>query len=187
VHRVISAESWALCADPNVVDSRGEVAIALDVSPDRSTTTVAAAGWTTDGLPFVDVIESLRGEPDWALHRVVDLWAEHDVRAVVIDGISAANSLIDPLPRAGVTVTVTNASAMAKACGQLYDAVQARSMRHLDQPALNVALSVARKRRIGDGGFGWSRQDSESDITALVAATLALWGLTSSEITAKPR
>ena len=58
-------------------------------------------------------------------------------------------------------------------------------MRHLDQPTLNVALAVARKRRIGNGGFGWSRKDSESDITALVGATLALWGLTSSEVAIK--
>jgi hypothetical protein len=63
----------------------------------------------------------------------------------------------------------------------------ARTMRHLDQPPLNVALSVARKRRIGDGGFGWSRRDSESDIGPLVASTLALWGLTSSEVEPRPR
>lgn len=187
VHRVIGAEAWARCAEPNLADSHGEVALAVDVSPDRSTTTVTAAGWTADKTAFVDVIESRRGEPDWAVHRIVEMWTRHDVRAVVVDGISAANSLIDPLQRAGVAVTVTNATAMAKACGGLYDAVQARSMRHLDQPALNVALSVARKRRIGDGGFGWSRKDSESDITALVGATLALWGLTSSEVAPKPR
>ncbi len=187
VHRVISAESWSLCANPNLADSHREVALAVDISPDRSTATVTAAGWTPDELPFIDVIESRRGEPDWAIHRISDMWAKHDVRAVVVDGISAANSLIDPLQRAGAIVTVTNATHMAQACGQLYDAVQARSVRHLDQPALNVALSVARKRRIGDGGFGWSRKDSESDITPLVGATLALWGLTSSEVAAKPR
>jgi len=187
VHRVISATAWAACANPNVADSRGEVALAVDVSPDRSTTSITAAGWTTDSVPFVDVIESRRGEPDWAVHRISDMWTKHAVRAVVVDGISAANSLTDPLRRAGVAVTVTNAGQMATACGQIFDAVQARSMRHLDQPALNVALSVARKRRIGDGGFGWSRKDSESDITALVTATLALWGLTSSEVVPRQR
>lgn len=60
-------------------------------------------------------------------------------------------------------------------------------MRHLDQPALKVALNVARERRIVDGVFVWSRQDPESDITPLTGATLALWGLTSSEVAAKPR
>ncbi len=100
--------------DPNVIDSKGEISLAVYISPDWSTTTVTATGWTTDGLPFVDVIESRRGDPDRALHRVVDLWGGHDARAVAIDGISAASSLVDPLRRAGVTVTGTNASAMAK-------------------------------------------------------------------------
>ncbi len=46
---------------------------------------------------------------------------------------------------------------------------------------------MARERRIVDGVFVWSRQDPESDITPLTGATLALWGLTSSEVAAKPR
>jgi hypothetical protein len=46
---------------------------------------------------------------------------------------------------------------------------------------------LARKRQIGDSGFGWSRKDSESDITPVTAATLALWGLTSGEIAEKPK
>jgi len=61
------------------------------------------------------------------------------------------------------------------------------AVRHLDQPLLNSALAAARKRKIGDSGFGWSRKDSESDITPVCAATLALWGLTSGEVAEKPK
>jgi phage terminase large subunit-like protein len=185
--RVISADSWAACADSNLVDSGGEVAVAIDVSPARDTASIAAAGWTVGGLPFVDVVESRRGEPDWGIQRFVDICARHEVRAVVIDGMSAAASLIDPLGQRGVAVTRTTARQMAAACGGLFDAVMDGHVRHLDQPMLNVALSVARKRPIGDSGWGWSRKDSESDITAVTAATLALWGLTSSEVAEKPR
>lgn len=185
--RVISAESWAACADPNLADSGGEVSIAIDVSPDRSQATIAAAGWTADGVPFVDVVESRRGDPDWGVQRFVDLVERHQVRSVVIDGVSAANTLIDPLRQRGVTVTVTNAGQMAKACGQFFDAVMDGRFRHLDQPLLNTALSVARRRQIGDSGWGWSRKNSESDITAVTAATLALWGLTTSEVAEKPK
>lgn len=187
VQRVISADSWAVCADPNLVDAGGDVAVALDVSPDRSVATIAAAGWTADGLPFVDVVESRRGSAEWGVARFVELCSRHEVRAVVVDGMSAANSLIDPLRQAGITVTVTSASQMSKACGGLFDAVMDGKFRHLDQPILNSALSVARRRKIGDSGWGWSRKDSESDITAVTAATLALWGLTSSEVAEKPR
>lgn len=187
--RVISAEAWDACADSSLRNEGAEASIAVAVSPARDSTTIVAATWTAGEprLPFVDVAESRNGEPDWVIHRITEMWGKHDIRACVIDGMSAANTLIDPLRRAGVTVTVTTATQMTKACGGFYDAAVFRQMRHLNQTELNVAVSVARKRQIGDGGFGWSRKDSESDISPLVAATLALWGLTSSEVEPKPR
>lgn len=185
--RVISADSWSVCADANLKDAGGEVAIAFDVSPDRSTATIASAAWTAEGIPYVDVVESRRGEPDWGVQRFVDMCERHEVRAVVVDGASAAFSLVDPLRQAGLTVSVTTARQMAAAFGNFFDAVMDGRLRHLDQPLLNVALGAARKRKIGDSGFGWSRKDSESDITPVTAATLALWGLTSSEIAEKPK
>lgn len=185
--RVISADSWKVVADSNLVDRGDDVAIAFDVSPDRSTATIASAAWTTEGLPYVDVVESRRGEPDWGIQRFVDMCERHQVRAVVIDGASAAFSLVDPLRQRGLTVTVTSARQMAAAFGNFYDTVMDGGMRHLDQPLLNLALAAARKRKIGDSGFGWSRKDSESDITPVTAATLALWGLTSGEIAEKPK
>jgi phage terminase large subunit-like protein len=185
--RVIAAESWSVCAAANLKDAGGEVAMAFDVSPDRSTATIASASWTVDGFCYVDVVESRRGDPDWGVQRFVDMCERHDVRAVVIDGASAAFSLVDPLRQRGLTVTVTSARQMAAAFGVFYDSVMDAQMRHLDQPLLNLALAAARKRKIGDSGFGWSRKDSESDITPVVAATLALWGLTSSEVAEKPK
>jgi len=185
--RVISADSWKVVAASNLIDDGGEVSIAIDVSPDRSTATIASAAWTVDDIPYVDVIESRRGEPDWGVAKFVELVERHNVRAVVIDAASNANTLIDPLRQFGVTVTVTNARQMSVACGMFYDAVMEQTMRHLDQPLLNSALSAARKRPIGDGGWGWSRKNSESDITPVTASTLALWGLLSDEIEQKPR
>jgi phage terminase large subunit-like protein len=185
--RVISADSWKVVAASNLVDDGGEVSIAIDVSPDRSTATIASAAWTVDDIPYVDVIESRRGEPDWGVAKFVELVERHNVRAVVIDAASNANTLIDPLRQFGVTVTVTNARQMSVACGMFYDAVMEQTMRHLDQPLLNSALAAARKRPIGDGGWGWSRKNSESDITPVTASTLALWGLLSDEIEQKPK
>lgn len=186
-HRVISAAAWARCADPNLPKTTGAIALAVDVSPDRSVATIAAAGLTGAGVPFVDAGETRRGEPEWVIAKILDVCTKNTVRSVVIDGMSSANSLTDPLRRAGVTVTVTTARQMSVACAGLYDAVMAERLRHLDQPALNTALSVARRRAIGDGGWGWSRKTSDSDITPICAATLALWGLTSSEVAVPPR
>ena len=188
MHRVISQQSWTACADAGIVmDSQQPIALALDVSPDRTHTSLAVAGWTMDGAPFVDVIDSRGGEPEWSIARLVDLNTRHDPRAIVVDAVSAASSLIDALRQAGLTITVTSARDMAAACGQFYDSVVSGQLRHLEQPALNSALALARRRRIGDGGWAWSRKDSDSDITPVTTATLALFGLTSSGVADKPR
>jgi len=188
VHRVISPESWRVCAAPGLVANQdAEVCFAIDVAPDRNSASIGAASWTCEGLPYVDVVETRRGDPDWGVAKILGMCERHSVRAVVVDGASPASTLVDPLRQCGITVTVTTARHMVAACGGFFDAVMDGYLRHLDQPILNTALSVARKRSIGDTGWGWSRKDSESDITPLTTATLALWGLTSSEVAEQPR
>ena len=187
LQRVISADSWAVCAAPTVMDGGGVVAFAVDVSPDRSSASIGAASFTADGIPFVDVVESRRGDPDWGVEKIAGMCDRHDVRAVVIDAAGPAVSLVDPLRQRDITVTVTTSRQMAAACALFFDSVMDGGMRHLDQPLLNSALAVARKRNIGDTGWGWSRKDSASDITPLIVATLALWGLTSGEVVPVPR
>ncbi|NKU16101.1 hypothetical protein GS928_23885 [Rhodococcus hoagii] len=45
---------------------------------------------------------------------------------------------------------------------------------HIDQPTLNTAVADVRKRNIGSEGlWGWNRKNTESDITPMVAVTLA--------------
>ena len=56
-----------------------------------------------------------------------------------------------------------------------YDGILDGSVMHTDQPQVNVALSLARKRPLA-GGWAWNRKDAASDITPVVAETLALWG-----------
>ncbi|MCZ1070811.1 hypothetical protein [Rhodococcus sp. A5(2022)] len=183
VQRVISADSWRVVANAQILDSGGEVALAVDTSPDQNRTTISGAGWTADGLKYIDAAVRTRdGAPDWAVGEIVGMCERSTVRAVVIDGASPASSLIDKLRERGVTVTVTNARQMGHACAWLYSDVMDGKLQHLDQPALNAALAGAGKRTIGDGLWGWNRKTAESDITPLVSATLAAWGLTSTEI-----
>lgn len=180
--RVIPLDDWQACADPNMSDAGGEVTLAVDVSPARSAGSIAASGLTVDEMPWIDVIESRNGTPDWMLERIVNICTRQPVRAVLIDGKGPAASLIDPLKRRGVKVTITGAGNMAAAAAEFYDAVMAHRLVHLDQPPLNAAVAAARKRRIGDA-WAWNRKDVDSDITPLVSATLAHFGHSYSEVT----
>lgn len=176
---VIDGESWALVADPSSLAIES-LALAVDVSPDRSMASIGLAGMRADGRWHVELDEQRRGM-GWIVPWVVQRCQRNTIRAVVIDGMSPAASLIDELARAGVKVTTTSASNMAAACGTFYDAVMDARVAHTDQPQVNLALSVARKRIIGDA-WGWNRRNADSDITPLVAVTLALWGAQNSNV-----
>jgi hypothetical protein len=178
-HAVIDPSSWAEVADVSSV-ALDRLALAVDVSPDRSIASVSLAGQRADGMWHLELDEQRNGV-GWLVPWLVARCARNDIRAVVIDGMSPAASIIDDLRQHKIKVTTTSSRDMAAACGTLYDGVMEGWLRHTDQPQVNSALSVARKRPLQDA-WAWNRKNAASDITPLVACTLALWGAQSSTV-----
>lgn len=178
-NRVIDEKSWSLIADAASMATE-RLALAVDVSPDRSVGSVSLAGQRPDGLWHVELDEQRTGT-GWIAPWIIARCQRNNIRAVVIDGASPAASIIDELTKAKVKVTVIGAREMAAACGQFFDAAMQQAMRHTDQPQVNVALSVGSKRPLGDA-WAWNRKTATSDITPIVAATLALWGAQNSAV-----
>ncbi len=177
--QVIDADSWREAADEQSV-AVDRLALSVDVSPDRATASVAVAGQRDDGTWHVELDEQRHGV-GWLPAYLELRCARNDIRAVVIDGASPAASILDELRQRKVKVTTTGARDMAAACGTFYDGVMDGWLHHIDQPQLNSALSVARKRPLGDA-WAWNRKNAASDITPLVAVTLALWGAQNSKV-----
>lgn len=178
-HRVIDAESWATVADPASMAVE-RLALGIDVAPDRSVASVALAGERYDGLWHVELDEHRAGT-GWIVPWVKARCERNNIRAVVVDGVSPAASLLDDFARERIKVTVTGAADMANACGQFYDGVMDARLHHTDQPQVNVSLSAAGKRALGDR-WAWNRKSAASDITPVVAETLALWGAQSDQV-----
>lgn len=175
--RILPLEDWSACADPNISDDEEPVAIAVDIAPTRDSASIAASGMTTDAHVWVDIIENRRGTPEWIIPRLKAILEKQQARAVLIDVLSPAASLIDPLEAEGIKVSKTGSNIMAAATAQFYDAVMSHELRHLDQVSLNLAAAAARKRKLGDA-WAWNRSNPDADITPLVAATLAYTGRT---------
>lgn len=178
--QVIDDVSWMKVVDPASMAIE-RLTLAIDVAPDRSMASVSIAGQRADGLWHVELDEQKRSV-EWVSAWVKARAEQNRLHAVVVDEMTGLveerkgrNYLV------GTDVVVTLAAAegrdMAIACGQFFDGVMepVPKLRHTDQPQLNVALSVARKRNLA-GAWAWNRKDAESDITPIVSATLALWG-----------
>ena len=178
--QVIDDVSWGLVKDPASM-AIDRITLAIDVAPDRSVASVSLAGLRADGLWHVELDEQKRSV-EWVSAWVKARADRNRLHAVVVDEMTGLveerrgrNYLV------GTDVVVTLAAAegrdMAIACGQFFDGVMEPTpkLRHTDQPQLNIALSLARKRPLA-GAWAWNRKDAESDITPIVSATLALWG-----------
>lgn len=169
----ITLESWneLVDADSKIATS---VAFAFDVSPNRASGTIAAAGRRADGRAHVEVLQDDDGT-NWIVDELVRLNGEHENLGVFCDGVGPASSLIPELELRGVTVTTTTATELARACGLLFDEVAQRTLRHLGTKELSSAIRGAATRSLGDA-WAWARRKATVNITPLMAVTLALWG-----------
>lgn len=171
---VIDLDTWAALSDPDA-DPPTSPVFALDVSPDRSSAAVCAAGRRSDGLAQIAVVEHKSGT-GWIVDRLKGLTDEHRAE-VVVDPGGPAGSLIPDLERASIPIRLMRTRDVVQAFGMFVDACANDDLRHLGQPSLTTALSGARKRDLAGGGSAWSRQSVAVDISPLVASTNALWGV----------
>jgi hypothetical protein len=188
----ISPLDWDACADPDSAIVGGKV-WAVDLTPDGRKATIGVAGMRADGKPHGELIDSRHGT-EWIVPRLVELIAKHDTRriavgerdhpGVILDPAGPAGGLLQPLRAAGIDPVVMGARDVGQACAWLQSAVQSRSVAHLGQEQVSMALAGAISRTVGDGLWAWGRIKSDRaqvDISPLVVITGALWGLSVSE------
>lgn len=173
---LIPERTWEILADRQVAPG-SPMALAVDVSPDRESAAIVAAGPAGGGTWAVEVVDLRRGA-DWVPTRIAELAARWRPCAVAVASSGAAGSLIEPMRRelAGSDVEVHPLSVpeMARAYGVFHDAAnKSRTLRHPAQTELDAAVSLAWKRHIGaQTVIDWA---SPGDVTPAVAATEALW------------
>lgn len=192
---VISEQQWKAMEDP-ASGTDGEAAlvgrpcVAPDVSPRIGGTvpaSVSLASKRQDGKTHIELIKTFSGT-DGVIAALVKLHLT--TKAVIaIDPGSPAGSLLADLQAAlramdidpdAVIITMA-ARDVAQAFGMIYDAAtrpisEPRTVVHLGQDELTLAVGGADKRPVGDG-HAWDRRTAAVDITGLVGCTHALWGL----------
>lgn len=183
---------WARTADAG---SRrdGAVALAVDLSPRHDHASIGLVGVRADGLEHMQVTDSRPGTV-WVVPRMVELrdtlnplgWAMNNATFEALEAELEKNDFqrarrdIDPQWGQLAVLTAAELSAaaghMLAACrpsrnelGELVD-----GFRHQDQHELNVAVAAARVRQSADS-VAWSRKDSTSEISPVVAVTEARW------------
>jgi hypothetical protein len=190
----IKPEAWALCLDEES-EPEGSVALAVDISPDRSMSTIAVAGRRSDGLVHAELVEHRQGT-GWVVDRLIELAQTWSAVALVIDPAGPAGSLEKKLlekgfstekdlPAAARRLHMMGTREYAQACGALADDVANGEFRHIGQDELDTAVKGVRTRPLADA-WAWSRPKSGAPISPLVAVTLARHGHATYGVTEAP-
>lgn len=172
----------ALATDSPPMD--GRVAYGVKFSADGAHVSIAAAIRPQSGKRHVEVVanRSLSRGTQW----LADWLAAQagSAVAIVVDGKSGAQALADKLLAAGVpkrAVTLPGTGDAISAYAAFEVAVTEGTITHFDQPALNLAVRNAQKRKIGsNGGFGFQGYEG-TDVSPLEACCMALWGVMTSK------
>ncbi len=179
---LISAEAWSALTDKQSAPT-DPVAFGVYVNRMQTAAAVAVAGYRDDGKIHVGVVPAVTDGKAfflpgtaWIPGRVQELVDRWKPCATVIDEHSAAGALIEDVCALGVEVEKTNATKMANACQRFYAAVNEDEIRHHGDLTLQASVTAGKPRDLLDG-WAWDRKDKNSDITQLVAVTLALHGL----------
>ena len=173
----IPLTNWVKCADPKSQISGG-VVLTWEVSWRRDRAAICVAGLRADGKPHVELVE-YRDGTDWLPARLGEIANRQPVAAVVFDPGGPAGSMlsevVERLPRNLEPKALTTRD-FAHACGRIYDAAMAGTMRQLGDDRLLEMLRKSATRTLADA-WAWDRRHSTADISGLVGVTVALHGL----------
>lgn len=176
VARVIPLGAWRTVADVEApMPEAGRVSIGFDVAVDRSDASVCVAWRDELGVAHVEVADNRPGV-GWLPDRVVELVDRWRPRSLHYDAAGPAMDVADVLERRRVELVGLKAREYAAACSGLLDAIVADPplVRIRPHPTLDAAAAAAARRTLGDA-WAWSRRQSTVSISALTAATVAVW------------
>jgi len=170
--KVIAAETWALRVVPEGSLIVGDVAMAIAVSPEGRSASIAIAGRGTSGRPIVDVL-NFEASTFWLERRIAE---QRDVWMPKVIGYppGPSQALAPEIGRAAGVVPVQPLPPheYAAGCEAFRLGIVEDRLEHLNQGWLNSAVDGAAKKARG-AGWLWDPETSLVDIAPLQAATTA--------------
>ena len=156
-----------------------ELFFGIDMSADRTNTAIAFVAKREDGTWHGEV-EAYRTGFDWAIKLLGRNAARHPIKIALQGRGASITSHLDELHAIkGLEITTCEGRDVGAWTGRFFDAIcaddenGAQPLHHIPQPALDFAAQIAQTKSMGDGAWTWDRRASQSDISPLVALTMA--------------
>ena len=185
---VIPLDAWEACLDVESVPTSRFV-LGVEVGQDMETASVCLAGQRDDGRWHVELDESRKGAA-WIVGHVVHMTRMNPGLQVAGDVGGPLKTLLDEregmsngrkttryfFQGTDIELHAPRVTELGVSTAKLLSGVMTGQIVHIGQPQLTSAVAVAGKRPLGDTGMWvFSRKTAVADISAIQAATAALW------------
>jgi hypothetical protein len=162
--------TWPRLSTPDPMPAGLRVWFGVDATPNLSGAAITAAVKDADDVVHLEVIEHRPGV-DWLTTRLRDLSKGHRAAVSIARG-GPIGYLVPDLQQAGVRIDALSGEEFVAAGTRFRSLVAAGLIRHRDDPRLNDAVASAIARDTGDRS-AWRRRDTTTDISPLVAVSMA--------------
>lgn len=187
--RLISKDQWRARGVKAAPEGAKSFGVAFSLDGER--VALAGARKHDEGI-HVELIDGMTGGVDDGLDVLADWLAERwrDTALIVMSGRAGATVLHQKLRDRGVPERVLHVASLpdyTTSCSMLHEALNARTVTHLDethldpddrgQRQLDDSVAVCDKKARGTAGaWGWEATTPDGDETPLEAVSLAHWG-----------
>jgi hypothetical protein len=167
--RVIPYDVWEqVCSD---VKADGKLVFAIDCNPERTHSSIAVA----DVQGRCEIVAHDTGT-GWLAYQATVIAKRWGNASVAYDPAGPAGVFGDDLKKAGVKTVPVTGRDMGHACSFFFDGVIDKRLRIRRHAGLDAAVASARRRVSGDA-WVWARRETESDLSPLVAVSMAAWAV----------
>lgn len=169
---VVTQEQYEACGTDLEITP---IALAVELTADRETITVVAAGQTDSGPGAQVLMREPNCGPTLDAIAALAKSTERPITAVVVDPVSQAGSLIPELEELGVAVAECSTKELVKATGSTLDAIRNAALALRPSLELDAAVAKAEMRKRGDAELidRWAGGDP----TPFIGVVLARWGM----------
>lgn len=183
----ISRSEWDALQCAALPALEGKLYAGIKFGKDGKNVALSIAAKTEDGRVFVESVDCrpVRAGRAWLLAFL----RKAELAGVVVDGAGGQQLLADDMKDAHLKApTLPTVKQIVTANAAFEQAVFAKNVCHMGQPALTQAASNCEKRAIGSGGgFGYRSILEGADIALLDSAILAYWQCSNSKKQRKQR
>lgn len=180
--RAFKTKEWnELAVKEVVLPDKPSLCYAVKFSPDRAFVSLAVGVVMPGDKIHVELIDRrpLQAGISWITRWLLP--RRDKAQKIIIDGASGTQLLIEDLIRSDrrmkKKILTPNVREVGAGFGGFYQAVKNKTVTHYNQPALNMAIRVAKTRDIGrDGAFGFASINPEVQTDPVEAVALAHYG-----------